>query len=298
MIYIFLKTTIKEGIVKIKQYILGLNKIIKGIEYIRGIYRYPKSMAGRKFDLNRINNDVDVLILAAHPDDDVLGLGTTLYRHSLTGSNIVVVFVTNGSGISWNNRKGNTLEISNMRYKEASQALSLIKIPQENILSLGYPDQGSHRYLKYIAKDINLLIEKLHPKLVYTHCIEGGHSDHDMTSFVVKKVCKKIGFDNLYEWTEYNPRQSIGSKNVRFLPSKVTNFDEEIIDVSNEERMLKKDMLSFHKSQNIEKFYDQGEAIRKSSFVHIENDLQSYCSFPKKRIKVIVQEFNKSKGDI
>ena len=46
----------------------------------------------------------DVLVFAAHQDDDVLGLGATLYRHSLNGDRLKYVFATNGTaggGESW-----------------------------------------------------------------------------------------------------------------------------------------------------------------------------------------------------
>ena len=39
-----------------------------------------------------------------------------------------------------------------------------------------------------------MLLQKLSPSRVYVHCIEGGHIDHDMTSFVVKNICNKIGY--------------------------------------------------------------------------------------------------------
>ena len=46
-----------------------------------------------------------------------------------------------------------------------------------------------------------MLINQLKPGSIYVHCIEGGHNDHDISSFIVKVVCKEINFTNVYEWT-------------------------------------------------------------------------------------------------
>ena len=65
-------------------------------------------------------NPTDVLVFAAHQDDDVLGLGATLYRHSLNGDHIKVVFVTNGtagSGESWFRKTKKVKKRANLRHE-------------------------------------------------------------------------------------------------------------------------------------------------------------------------------------
>lgn len=39
-----------------------------------------------------------ILVLAAHPDDEVLGCGGTMARHAAAGDSVEVVFFTNGTG--------------------------------------------------------------------------------------------------------------------------------------------------------------------------------------------------------
>jgi LmbE family N-acetylglucosaminyl deacetylase len=286
-----------EKIIKLKQYLLGLDGIIQNIEFFRGLYRYPCKMIGRVFHINTIKENIDVLVIAAHPDDDVLGIGTTLYRHQLKGENIIVVFTTNGTNWgkeSWRIKVSEAERRASIRYQEAVKALSLIGIPQDNIFCLGFPDGGTHRYLKYLAKDIDLLINKLAPRYIYAHCIEGGHSDHDMTSFVAKSICYKMNYSNLYEWTEYNPQQPLGTKNVRFLPSKFYREEESFVEISAEERDLKKKMLAFHKSQDVEKFFVQGEALRLANLSQIETELKLFCKLSKRRLVPVVKKFQRS----
>ena len=40
----------------------------------------------------------NILIVAAHPDDEVLGCGGTMARHAEMGDQVYVVFMTNGVG--------------------------------------------------------------------------------------------------------------------------------------------------------------------------------------------------------
>ena len=288
---------IKTLILKSKQYILGQEKLIKKIELIRGLYRYPNKMLGRNLTITHQQNNTDVLVFAAHPDDDVLGLGTTLYRHSLNNDNVKVIFVTNGTGRggeSWKQKTDESKKEAETRYSEAVQALTLISVPKEDIFCLGYPDGGTQRYLKSMSMDVHTLIQKLNQERIYVHCIEGGHDDHDITSFVVKSVCKKIGYSNVFEWTEYNPKQPLGAHNVKFLPSQSSELKEIKIEISKEERVLKRKMLASHHSQDVEQFYLQGEAIRKADTSNLDLELYKYCQFPIRKLQPMVKEFNES----
>lgn len=252
-------------------------------------------MLGRKFP-SHFKEKTDVLVFAAHPDDDVLGIGTTMVRHRLKGDVIRLVFITNGTargGESWNTMRRSSEEKTAIRHREAVQALSLINIPEDNVYGLGYPDGGTQRYLQNIAQDIFTIIQKSNPKRIYVHCIEGGHRDHDITSYVVKSVCNKMGFFNVFEWAEYNPTQPLGTSDIKFLPSKLNKPRETKIEISKEEQMIKKRMLACHESQDVEQFFLQGEALRKADMTNIEKDLFELCPLSKRKLTPVVDSFKK-----
>jgi LmbE family N-acetylglucosaminyl deacetylase len=294
------KIVTKRRILKLFNFLPWNEQFIKIVEFARGLYQYPDKMIGRKVPANHNKSKTDVLIFAAHSDDDVLGLGATLYRHCKKGENVKVVFTTNGSadwsGVhqSWNIKAAEATLRAETRFREAVDALSLLHIPEENILCLGYPDGGTQRYLENISEDVLLLIQKLNPGKIYVHCIEGGHTDHDMTSLAVKFSCNKAGYHNVFEWAEYNPEQPIGSKEIRFLPNSSKTFQEITIEISDEERELKRKMLSCHPSQNVEQYFTQGEAIRRANLFQLETELLEYCQLPKSKLASIVKHLNKS----
>src|SRR5690554_6294361 len=98
----------------------GLDWLIKIIEYMRGLYRYPRKMLGRHIP-PIVQNPIDLLVLAAHPDDEVIGMGTILNRSSKKGEKIKIVYITNGTaGIqaSWKMKSKTSIKIAQKRFKE------------------------------------------------------------------------------------------------------------------------------------------------------------------------------------
>lgn len=294
------KTINRRRVMKLVSLIPGQDQLVKSIEKYRRLYQYPDNMLGRTLPIFNQGSQSDVIIFAAHSDDDVLGLGTVLSRHKENGDSVKVIFMTNGSadftGVrqSWNLSKEEGEKRAKIRYDEAVAALSLIDIQQDEIYCLGYPDGGTQRYLKEMYEDVYNILENGKPKKVYTHCIEGGHIDHDMTSYAVKKACKQLAYPNLIEWAEYNPLQPIGTKEIKFRSDSISHSEPTIIDISEKECLLKKKMLSLHFSQKVEPYYQQGEAIRRPSLNQPEKELYKYCQIPNNRLIPLVKKVNRS----
>ncbi|TDG00315.1 PIG-L deacetylase family protein [Paenibacillus piri] len=265
-------------------------KFIHMLEFARGLYRYPDRLLGRHCTPEQLADQTDILVFAAHPDDDILGLGTVLYRHSLTGSRITVVFTTNGSSYSYKKSFAWAEAVARIRYEEAAQALSLIGLTKQNVICLGYPDRGTHRYLKGLAEDIERVVDALKPQKIYVHAIEGGHPDHDITSFIVQSVCRLLRFYKVYEWTEYNQYHDLGSPHITFLPEKIIYKHKiEMIRISEHERILKGKMLACHKSQDVVGYFNHGEAVRQTSLTHLESALKTHWLLPKELLRPVLK---------
>lgn len=273
--------------------LIGLQKSIKLYEYVKGIYRYPINMFGRNLSKDSMSR-TDVLVFATHPDDEVLGLSAVMGRHVANGEKVTVVYVTDGSGQwgdMWKRNKELSEQIAKTRYQEGIRGLSVINIPQQNLICLGFPDGGTHRYLKEMSKDVTLLMNKLAPKKVYVHCIEGGHSDHDLVSLVVKSVCCHLNFQNVFEWAEYSPLSPLGTEEMKFLPNLPHHQETAIkIEFSEEELMYKKEMLACHKSQGVE-IYTQGEILRKADVKNLKDELTAYSQVIKEDWSYLVESF-------
>ncbi|UUZ83703.1 PIG-L family deacetylase [Paenibacillus sp. P26] len=270
--------------------------IIKQVEGFRGIYRYPNRMLGRRLNRTDLPDKTDILVIAAHPDDDVLGIGIGLHRHSLSGKRITVTFTTNGTGESWKAETPVSNRIAETRLREAAEALSLIGIPSRQILCLGFPDRGTHRYLKEMADDLSFLMDILQPERIYVHSIEGGHIDHDLTSYVTQSLCAMKQYSSVYEWAEYNKMYSLGSSHIDFPPHPSAALGQkEALFLTEQEHLLKKQMLACHKSQILPEYTAKAEVFRQAMCSDLDAQLFHHCKMNKNRLYAAITDFNKSR---
>lgn len=92
-----------------------------------------------------------VIVIAPHPDDELLALGGTIAHLKATGHQVLVVFLTNGDA----NRAAKSVFTLNplrraedfralgyRRQKEAVASLRVLGVPVGSVLFLGYPDGG------------------------------------------------------------------------------------------------------------------------------------------------------------
>jgi LmbE family N-acetylglucosaminyl deacetylase len=91
------------------------------------------------------------LVLAPHPDDDVLAVGGTLAEAIAANQAVLVVFLTSGDAntaskylITWNPfpRAADYRALGSRREKEALRSLSILGLRSEQAIFLRYPDSG------------------------------------------------------------------------------------------------------------------------------------------------------------
>lgn len=93
-----------------------------------------------------------ILVLAPHPDDEVLGTGGVLREAVRRGLPTRVVFLTNGDSNEWSFlayrkrpviRPQAVLAMGTLRRQEALAAAAILGVPAANVSFLGYPDYGT-----------------------------------------------------------------------------------------------------------------------------------------------------------
>ncbi len=93
-----------------------------------------------------------ILVLAPHPDDEVLGAGGVLREAVSRGLPVRVVFLTHGDSNEWSflaYRKrpvlmpGGALAMGALRQREAVAASAALGVPAQDLTFLGYPDYGT-----------------------------------------------------------------------------------------------------------------------------------------------------------
>lgn len=124
-----------------------------------------------------------VLVVAAHPDDEVVGVGGALQRCR----DAVVVHVTDGAPRDLCDARAagfDTIErYAEARAREAEAALALAGVDADRLLRLEVPDQRAAFELVAVARTLADVVARLRPAVVVTHAYEGGHPDHDAARF-------------------------------------------------------------------------------------------------------------------
>jgi len=126
-----------------------------------------------------------ILVIAAHPDDEVLGCGGSLILHKMKKDEINVVFMSNGVS---SRAKKNYLEIE-QRKKMAIKVSKKLDI--KNTLFLDFPDNELDKVsLLTITKKIENIIFKIKPNLIYTHSFSDLNIDHQKTFEATLTACR------------------------------------------------------------------------------------------------------------
>lgn len=129
-----------------------------------------------------------ILILAAHPDDDILGCGGTIARFSKEGKKIHVAFLADGvlsRGIS----KKKFKDELKARRKAAAAALSILGI--DSVSFNDFPDNRMDSVpLLDISQVIENLIEEYVPSTIFTHNATDVNIDHQKVHDATVVACR------------------------------------------------------------------------------------------------------------
>lgn len=134
---------------------------------------------------------MNVLVVAAHPDDEVLGAGGAMARHSAAGETVTVAIL--GSGLSsrlQNPEQLNAASLQGLRM-EAQTAAELVGVNDLRLFDL--PDNRFDSVdLLEIVKTVEAVVEKVQPQIVYTHFPGDLNIDHRRTAEAVLTACRPL----------------------------------------------------------------------------------------------------------
>lgn len=187
------------------------------------------------------------LILAAHPDDETIGVGGMLPRFA--GHELDLLHVTDGAPRhrrQWGRQEFRDWdEYAGQRRAELEAALRVADVDPARAHRLGVMDNEASYDLAGLAGRVAESLDRLRPEVVVTHPYEGGHTDHDATAFAAWAACRLLERDGapapaLLEFTSYHNQG--GEKIVnQFLPFDGAPVSE--IELGREERDRKRRMF-------------------------------------------------------
>jgi len=137
------------------------------------------------------------LIIAAHPDDEVLGCGGSMAKWTKEGHEVNVLILAEGatSRDKQRDRESRTEELS-LLAQSAKRATDILGV--ESVELLDYPDNRMDSIdLLDVVKEVEKIIEKLQPEVVVTHHASDLNIDHQIIHQAVITACRPL------------PRQSV-----------------------------------------------------------------------------------------
>ena len=129
-----------------------------------------------------------VLVVAAHPDDEVLGCGGVIARHADAGDRVVPFILAEGATA----RGGASSGDETKRLQDAARKAARI-LGAEAPRFGGLPDNRLDSLpLLDVIKRIEAVVEELEPSIVYTH--HGGdlNIDHRIAHQAVATACRPL----------------------------------------------------------------------------------------------------------
>ena len=124
-----------------------------------------------------------ILVVAAHPDDEVLGCGGLIARESRNGTPCHVLILTDGSGGRYDKA---TAEAHRKNAAKANRILGSASVIQE-----GFPNQEMETVpVTRIAQCIEGHLERIKPVAVFTHHSGDLNRDHRIACEATLVACR------------------------------------------------------------------------------------------------------------
>jgi LmbE family N-acetylglucosaminyl deacetylase len=128
-----------------------------------------------------------ILVVAAHPDDEVLGCGGTIRRHVEDGDSVHVVLMADGE----TSRGSIAMENIEARKVAATKAKEILGI--SSVINFDFEDNKMDDIcLLQVIQSLEEVISKVQPSVIYTHHYGDLNIDHRLTQQAVMTACRPI----------------------------------------------------------------------------------------------------------
>lgn len=133
-----------------------------------------------------------VVVVAAHPDDEVLGCGGTIARHVADGDQVTTIIVAEGSTSRQASRDRQSDADSLSVLKQAACRANA-KLGVDDVRFLEFPDNRLDEVSRLdLVKALESELSDLRPDCVYTHSAADLNIDHQLIHEAVLTACRPI----------------------------------------------------------------------------------------------------------
>ena len=118
-----------------------------------------------------------ILIVAAHPDDEILGCGGTATRLAREGHEVFIAILAEGMSSRYSHREQADKDTIKRLHMHAQLAAD--KVGAKELILCGLPDNRLDTVpLLDLIKTVEELVDRFHPQVIYTHHPGDLNIDH------------------------------------------------------------------------------------------------------------------------
>lgn len=128
-----------------------------------------------------------MVVVAPHPDDEVLACGATLAMHGQQGGASLIVAVTDGEASLPGASPGLARSLAATRRAEREEGLARLGVGAGGMVRLGLPDGQVDRHVDALSKRLLALLRPT--DVVVATWRHDGHPDHDATGLAAARAC-------------------------------------------------------------------------------------------------------------
>lgn len=243
-----------------------------------------------------IDSGTRLLVVSPHPDDEILIAGGIIQRVLSLGGKVEIVFLTNGDASkgtavyenkSLNLKPVEFLAIGIQRMGEAAVADASLGLGRDNLIFLGYPDQGLTKIIEfhynftssgaysspttkynnvpyegtykksqpysgeYLFSDLKQIIDDFKPTIVATTNISDSHPDHKTAFYLTQKINREENANWLLLSSLVHFSDYPDKNKLGFIspPKKLFSGNWMSFDLTQAEKSKKMEALIIYKSQ-------------------------------------------------
>jgi LmbE family N-acetylglucosaminyl deacetylase len=188
-----------------------------------------------------------ILILAPHPDDEVVGCAAAIRRAKAKGCEIGVLFLTTGvpeRAALWPwERRDHGRRVAQRRAEAVRVA------DMTGARAVGFLETDARRLRLRFAEArerVAAAVKGLGADTLWVPAFEGGHQDHDTANAIASTLGGMLGgMERIFEFAEYN----FAGGRVRAQAFVPPAGDETVLTLTPEERELKAGLLAAYASE-------------------------------------------------
>ena len=132
-----------------------------------------------------------LVVVAPHPDDEVLACGGLMAMHQAQGGEVVVVSVSDGEASHGICLQWQSAALAAKRHHELLQGLHRLGLQQTAVHRLALPDGAIAAHAAKLESALMALLKPL--DVVVTTWRLDGHPDHEATAKATARACAKLG---------------------------------------------------------------------------------------------------------